>query len=99
MIKEEDINLLAEKVLNLNKNFFGHYVVCKIEEYEKFEPLINMEHAWLLLSSFEEGLIRKRMNGINYRAWILHNGKEYTETAFTPNEAIINVALKACDIK
>lgn len=94
MNKEEVILFLAMDVLNLNKSIDGVYSVLKDGQYENFNPYDNIEHAWLLLEFFNEGLIRKRLGGINYRAWILHKGKEYVETAFTPNEAIINTVLK-----
>lgn len=59
-----------------------------------WHPESDIEDSWHLLEQFEEGLVRKRMNGLNYRAWILRDGNEYSEFGYSPSNAIVSVVLK-----
>ncbi|KOS61546.1 hypothetical protein FJQ98_16035 [Lysinibacillus agricola] len=64
-----------------------------------WNPTHTISDAWEVLETFEEGLVRKRMNGLNYRAWVIHENKECSAFGNTPSEAIVNVALKAHNIE
>lgn len=60
-----------------------------------WNPYFNLLDAWRVLESFNEGLVRKRLGGLDYRAWVMHDGKEYVAHGESPSRAICNVVLKA----
>jgi hypothetical protein len=71
------------------------YVYGRWLQYE-FLPSVNMSHAWQVVEHFGEILVRRRLNGTDYRVWIeLDNGSAIYEHAKTAPLAICLAALKA----
>lgn len=60
-----------------------------------WNPMYDLSDAWTVLEVFKEALVRKRLEGMDYRAWIIHDGEEFVEHGKTPSKAICNVVLKA----
>lgn len=93
--------VLAEKVMKWETDKESGKWIVKGQLLTKdfWNPSYRIEDAWTVLETFHEGLVRKRMGGLNYRAWVIHDGKEYTEFGSTACIAIVSVALRAHGIK
>jgi hypothetical protein len=94
MHKEE---IIAEKIMKWKTDEeSGRWIVSGgLLGKSYWQPFSSLRDAWVVLESFSEGLVRKRLGGLDYRAWVMHEGKEFTAHGRTPSEAICNVALKA----
>lgn len=88
---------LAEKVMKWKTDIDTDKWITEngLISKQSWYPTHDISDAWSILEMFEEGLIRKRLDGLNYRAWVIYKGKEYSEFGYSPCVAICNVALKA----
>lgn len=59
-----------------------------------WHPNTDIDDAWILLEQFEECLVSKISNGLNYSASILKDEVEYSGFGYSPSNAIVNVMVE-----